>query len=303
MKKNYLFNLLLFLFALSSVTAQITPNADNILYVNKNVIGGNGSGDSWTNAIKELRDAISWTDTNSSQWISSNVLKIWVAQGEYQPNSGQSFKLFNHVRIYGGFNATESELEERDWETNTTILKGNGNSVIRNIYTNEVKLTKSSVLDGFTITNGNATNGGGMYNVYASPTLNHLIIHNNTATNGGGIYNTFYSSPIATHVIIRNNTAERLGGGIYNLNNANPILTNVLIHHNTVSSTDPAHGYGGGLYAQNSRPVLVNVTITENKSHNDGKGIFFDISSINIYNSIIWGNTDLNGAEANNIVG
>lgn len=37
-----------------------TPDASNILYVNSSVPGGNGSGNSWTNAIPQLADALKW---------------------------------------------------------------------------------------------------------------------------------------------------------------------------------------------------------------------------------------------------
>lgn len=38
-----------------------SPSANDILYVDQNVVGGNQSGDSWANAIPELADALTWT--------------------------------------------------------------------------------------------------------------------------------------------------------------------------------------------------------------------------------------------------
>lgn len=306
----------------------IQPSTNNIIYVNKNVDqtkhNYTGSGNSWANAAKELRYALDWAKDNPAQFTESNPLQIWVAQGEYQPDDNQSFKMFNHVEIYGGFNATETTLEERNWETNETILKGNGKSVFRNGYSTSNPLTNSAILDGFTITNGNANLGGGMFNVYASPTLNHLIIHNNIATaDGGGIYNTFSSSPILNHVLIYHNSAVGIGGGImcsnnsslvlnhviihdntakrgggmYNVNSS-PILTNVLIHHNK------ANERGGGIFINGDSPILTNVTISNNKSE-EGGGIYMTIPSahsVKIYNSIIQGNTKLDGTSINNII-
>ncbi|MFA7448705.1 MAG: choice-of-anchor Q domain-containing protein [Weeksellaceae bacterium] len=352
MKMNYLFTFLILLFALNSTHAQISPNSDNLLYVNKNVSGGDGSGDSWANAVPELRTALSWADSNSNQWTDNNTLQIWVAQGEYQPLSSQSFKMLNHVEIYGGFNGTESELEERDWEIHPTVLKGNNNSVIRNDYTNNNKLTKSAVLDGFTITDGNTDYGGGIHNMFASPTLTHLVIRNNTTTkDGGGMYNSFYSSPILTDVLFHNNTAIGLGGGIIFGNNSSPILnhviirdntanrggglynsnssavlTNVLIHNNTANHSgggvfingdssavltnvlihnNTAAENGGGIVINgNLSPILTNVTISNNKA-NEGSGIYITEPtsySVKIYNSIIHGNTNLDGSSTNNII-
>lgn len=46
----------------NAVAAPITPT-ENILYVNKTATG-NGSGDSWTNALPELAGALKWAKQN-----------------------------------------------------------------------------------------------------------------------------------------------------------------------------------------------------------------------------------------------
>jgi len=60
-------------------------------------------------------------------------VQIFVKQGTYYPdrgaqetagNRGHSFGLKEKVRIYGGFDGSESELEERDYLNNVTILSG-----------------------------------------------------------------------------------------------------------------------------------------------------------------------------------
>src|SRR5690606_19894963 len=138
----------------------------------------------------------------------------------------------NNVEIYGGFNATETNLDQRDWTTNETVLQGNGNSVFRNEYTGANPLTNTAVLDGFTITGGNADYGGGMYNAYASPILTNVTITGNTADDdGGGMYNA-YASPILTNVIITDNTANS-GGGIYHHSGNTSVFTNITIARNS----------------------------------------------------------------------
>jgi nitrous oxidase accessory protein NosD len=86
----------------------------------------------------------------------------------------------------------------------------------------------SSTLDGFTIKNGSATNGGGIYCDSSSPTITNCTITGNSATgasgdvSGGGIYCSS-SSPTITNCTISGNSAfpglgsggVGSGGGIY----------------------------------------------------------------------------------------
>jgi hypothetical protein len=263
----------------------IAPDANGIIYVTE-AGAGNNSGDSWGNATNDLQTAINAT----------GVQQVWVAAGTYQPASGQSFSMKEGVKIYGGFAGTETALSQRNWTTNVTVLKGNGNSVIRN---DNNGLTNAAVLDGFTITNGMATQGGGMYNNTASPSLSHIIFSGNTAKGGdasgdsfsstlagsgtgGGIYNTG-SSPELTDVTINGNKAQGgngsdlypdggsgEGGGIYNTANSSPILTNVNFIGNTAQGGSSGNvgnggsGTGGGIYNTGSSPVLTNVTLSGN---------------------------------------
>ncbi|MDZ7717252.1 MAG: choice-of-anchor Q domain-containing protein [Balneolaceae bacterium] len=105
----------------------IDPNNENILFVNINLEGGNESGDSWDNAIRELQRALNWaaSDWNAEQ---DGTLQIWVAAGTYTPgeegDQSATFQLVNHVEVYGGFDGNEESLENRDWKTHTTILSG-----------------------------------------------------------------------------------------------------------------------------------------------------------------------------------
>ena len=51
-----------------------------------------------------------------------------------------------------------------------------------------------AVLEGFTLTGGSGSNGGGVYLVESSPTLIGCVITGNTATyNGGGVYVSLFA--------------------------------------------------------------------------------------------------------------
>ncbi|MDP8238733.1 MAG: choice-of-anchor D domain-containing protein, partial [Candidatus Hatepunaea meridiana] len=86
-----------------------------------------------------------------------------------------------------------------------------------------------AVLSGFTLENGTAPWGGGIYcnaaNGACTPTLDHLVIHRNHAS--------------------------RYGGGMYSTQGANPTLINVTIYDNTAVDGYGTFGtFGGGSTAQ-----------------------------------------------------
>ena len=278
--------------------------SQSIRYV-KPISSGMGDGSSWANASADLQLMIN----NSSAGDT-----IWVAQGTYKPirpannltvislnNRDNAFVLKSKVHIYGGFAGNETELSQRNWNTNPTVLSGDigtPNSNTDNSY--HVVISVGSIntcLDGFTITGGRAYRnsimivingqmidgyrGAGVYNDISSPILTNVTISGNTASSSGsGMYN-INSSPILTNVTINGNLAS-YGGGMYN-GNSSPILTNVTINGNLAS-----YG-GGGMYNNNSSSVLTNVIISENTAHHGG-GMHNENSSPILTNVTISGN-------------
>ena len=70
-----------------------------------------------------------------------------------------------------------------------------------------------SVVSGFTIVNGQALKGGGIFCDSASPTISNCVIQENSAASrGGGIY-CYLASPIIDNCTIMDNEAGQ-GGGI-----------------------------------------------------------------------------------------
>ncbi|MHC4206141.1 MAG: right-handed parallel beta-helix repeat-containing protein, partial [Planctomycetota bacterium] len=115
------------------------------------------------------------------------------------------------------------------------------------------------ILAGFTITGGNAENGGGIYCGYkSSPTITNCTITNNSATmGGGGIYIEGDSNPVLTNCTIINNSASVAGGGLYN-QFSNPTLTNCTFSGNS------ANYFGGGICFSSGSPVLTNCILWSN---------------------------------------
>ena len=264
----------------SSWTLASSP-LNEILFVNHDATGNNDGSD-WPNAFTTLQQALDIAFTDN---------KIWVAAGTYKPTSDYGlgggsrfnhFRMKNGVGIYGGFAGTENpstfNLENRNFLTNETILSGdlNDNGVDNNdayhlvYHPTNIGLNSTAILDGFTISGGNA-NGTGDH------------------SNGGGIF-LHISSPQFRNLTVINNYASQFGGGIY-LNGtefsgkSNIILTNGLIANNS------ATGYGG-VYINSSSPTFNNVTIVKNSATGQvggfGAGNF---SNPVLNNCIIWGNT------------
>lgn len=289
-------------------------------------------------------DCLSWETAchyQSAIFISNPNTEIWVAAGTYKPgvHRAASFSLRNGVAVYGGFAGTETSREQRDWETNTTILSGDlngddepnfvnyGDNSWHVVFTSN--LNSSAILDGFTISGGNAGEdgygGGGMSNNdYGGPTVRNVIFSANTAEFGGGMYNSYNnttlnnvtfignratgtemwydggggmfndaSGPSLTDVTFINNSAVVNGGGMFNLVTCYGGSANPSLN-NTVFSGNSAVN-GGGMYNDNSCPILTNVTLSGNTASNNGGGMYiYNGSDPILTNMTFSGNTAVN---------
>ena len=249
----------------------------------------------------------SWADPCELQKalnIANEGDQIWVVEGTYNPSfpAGReaTFYLMDGVEIYGGFLGTETSLSQRDWETNVTTLSGDvgiEGDISDNSYhvITSIGLSATTILDGFTITAGNADTGstpnvlgGGIFNHNSNgPTLSNLIFSNNSATSGGAIYN-WLSSPNLTNVTFSGNSATVCGGGMFN-NQGSPSLTDVTFSGNTAPCGGGITNYinsqstmtnvtfdsntafqGGAIYNDNSNPIMTSVTLTGNSAQSGG---------------------------------
>ena len=285
------------------------------IFVNDDATGAN-DGTSWTNAYISLQDALA---------VAVSGDQIWVAAGTYRPSTvgdrNASFVLKDGVAIYGGFAGSETQLSQRNWTSNVTLLSGDLNGDDRATFDHNSENSfhvvigaSGTTLDGFTISGGNASEGGGGIDTQgSSPILRNLLIRRNmTANDGGGIYNNG-GSPSLTNVTLSGNMATYNGGGIYDID-SNTSLTNVTLSgnqsdagggiaveggsprlSNVTVSGNQANGGGGLMFFDNSSPTLMNVTVSSNTATNNGGGLFFSTSSATLANVTIGGNTAGNG--------
>ncbi|MCW9707150.1 putative Ig domain-containing protein, partial [Fodinibius salsisoli] len=331
------------------------PDANGILYVDQNVSGGQETGDSWANALLTLTEALAYA---RDEWVSANgPLQIWIADGTYKPTDGTdrsaSFRLTgaeDGLKIYGGFAGGESTLSQRDPATNVVTLSGNlngddsdgdgdgfpetnrGDNSYHVVYLDGISspITSATVLDGVTISGGQAddgsfpdNSGGGLFCIgqgsTCSPTLaNNTFRYNSASKLGGAMYNSGTasgeSSPVITDVhFIQNRAAS--GAGVFNDGDggaSNPILTDVSFRDNR-SLFDGADGNGAAIYNNGSggqsSPVITNATFSGNHAERDGGAIFNDgrsdgTSDPQIVNAVFTGNSsDSNGGGVYSIGG
>ncbi|MHC4676048.1 MAG: choice-of-anchor Q domain-containing protein, partial [Planctomycetota bacterium] len=290
---------LLIISALLMITTPAAIAEGKVIYVDSTK---NGDGSSWANASKYLQDAL---------FVAADGDEIWVAQGIYKPDeslaypdgSGDrtaTFQLTVGVGTYGGFPTGGGLPDERDPNAFTTVLSGDLNSDDVGLANNGdnsyhvvsvFNTDSSTVLDGFTITAGNANSsssdayGGGVYNYQADPILNNCVISGNSADKrAGGLYNR-QGNPTLTNCIFSNNSSGNNGGAIYN-HNSSPVLTNCTFIGNS------AAGSGGGINnGSDSRPEVINCTFTANSADSSGGAIANDLSHPSVINCILWGNT------------
>ncbi|MCL5270398.1 MAG: right-handed parallel beta-helix repeat-containing protein [bacterium] len=227
---------------------------------------GAGNGASWNDAYTSLQTALAAAQPGD---------EIWVAAGVYKPTSGtdrsESFVMTAGVAIYGGFGGGEAAREERNWTDHPTVLSGDigvQGEVSDNVK-HVVSGSSNAVLDGFTITAGNAddTEGAGMVNDSVTTlTIAHCLFSGNAAGDGGGAMYNFKSSPLVAGCTFAGNSTATYGGGLFNVY-ASPALTDCVFTGNTALS-------GGGMYNAYGSPAATNCTFNNNTAGGDGGGIY-----------------------------
>ena len=294
----------------SATSARAQPGS--ILHVDDDApLGGDGLG--WVTAYRFLQDAL--TDA-----AGGGIIEIRVGQGTYVPDRSDfdpdgscvpepcdrtaTFQFVNGVVVMGGFAGFGAkDPDERDIELYATILSGDllgddGPAFLNNDensyhVANGSATDATAVLDGLTITAGNANGagdahfGGGMFNSFGSPTLINCTFRDNFAGvhdvvpcdcgGGAGMYNAD-SHPTVVGCTFSGNVALRtcyweyegiefdcgVGGGIYNVA-SNPTVTNCTFTENTASG-------GAGMYSLSGSPTVTGCTFTANIG--SGAGIY-----------------------------
>jgi len=131
----------------------------------------------------------------------------------------------------------------------------------------------TSVIRGFTITNGTAT---GILISHAAVIIEDCIISNNSGSNGGGIYYGYAPTQgFIRNCVLYGNTAEHRGGGIMFSHGdppdyVPPVIRDCVLYDN--EATGSSYG-GGGIYCHDSDVTIVGCTVVGNAGEPGAGGI------------------------------
>jgi len=308
------------------------PCMAKTIYLDADAPGAN-NGQDWDNAYNYLQDALAEAAGGD---------EIWVAKGVYKPDQGIyaipevdwrlcTFQLINGVTIKGGYAGFgQPDPNAHDIKLYETILDGDLNGNDREVddpcdlfsdpcraensyhvvFADDPSIGQSTVLDGFTITNGNATRsddyglGGGIYCYHSSPTIRDCVIKGNAAHSGGGMFNKgdIYLSlcyPTLIDCTFSDNSALVFGGGIYNYMHCHPKLSNCTFRGNSTGisgggmsnywyshpkltkcafyENHAENFYGGGMdNFVGCNPKMTNCVFSDNSSGDEGGGMYND---------------------------
>ncbi|MHC4789989.1 MAG: right-handed parallel beta-helix repeat-containing protein [Planctomycetota bacterium] len=285
-----------------------------ILHVDCDVPGEN-LGTSWMDALSDLQEAIGYAKTHPP------VEQIRVARGVYRPGPPgadpvETFSLVSGVEIKGGYAGFgEPNADARDTVLYETILSGDLNCDdgpdFTNVEDNSYHVVcayrgvePTAVLDGFTITAGNANGsyphyyGGGM-RVFkgGGPTVHNCKFVANIAAQGGGVLIEGFINAISC--LFQGNKAGN-GGAIFCRNDHRTMFKNCWIIGNT------AGNYGGGFCDLCHAPIDIIQCIIANNDASYGGGIGrsgFGTGKLTITNCTIVDNIASGGYTGGGIAG
>lgn len=287
----------------------VSTAVGRIIYVDADASGAN-DGSSWANACNYLQLGLNFAQYGEGD-------EVRVAQGIYKPyygtgcNRGASFRLIGGVTIKGGYAGFgEPDPDARDVKAYKTILSGDlaGDDVEvarpQDLLDHPARADNSyhvvttggygcysgyglPILDGFTITGGNANGtylnncGGGIDLYYDDVIITDCVFINNSAIGGpwgsfgGGAMAFQMSRVIFTRCSFIHNATERNGGAVCMYDDCGTCRDSYGEFKDCRFINNYAGANGGGLYYGSSLLTnLVNCIIAGNTAGGSGGGLY-----------------------------
>jgi hypothetical protein len=236
--------------------------------------------------------------------------QIWVAAGKYKPTSVHGiitmedvydidefnrylhFRMKNGVEIYGGFAGTETELPQRDFQAQETILSCDLGEIDEQ-YDNcfhifyhpaGLDLDETAVLDGFLMEGGYADDvephdaGSVMYNDGSSPVVKNGWIYWNYSYKGAVFYNKDSSIKVMNTQFVNNEAPYSKGGVFYN-ENSNIEISGCDFANSWAEGDNESNG--GAIYSTGGKTVIADTIFRSNEA-NLGGAIFVESGDLEI---------------------
>lgn len=261
-----------------------------VIYVNVNAPAG-GNGRSWSTAFRDIQDALDYARSTPSKGFSR---QIWIARGTYYPDRGtgdrtSSFELVDGVGLYGGFIGFETQLSQRNFVSNRTILSadlGRDDNYstpatrtsasrlnnARNIV--DVVDAHNARLDGLVIQGAwgdaqvgpSGNRGGGVLNESGRPiVIANCTFFANDANEGAAIYSA--GSPVIENCTFIENWTLNGGGAAVFTGSGSPLVSRSRVRASLSTQS------GAGVIVRNgSTPWFVNTQFLGNRSTAGGAG-------------------------------
>ncbi len=223
-----------------------------VIVVDGSISTDSGNGLSWASAFKSLSAALEagWGNGASSNKPS----QIWIAKGSYFPgeSADDSYFLPGNVAIYGGFSGGESELSQRNFRENFSILSGMlpGGDTARHIAL--MGSPGEVILDGLQFKNAWARGSGsssiesknwrnnagaGIYVSGSTAVIRNCLFANNTANSGAAIYVSDGDSVTVENSYFMENSGNNVFEGV-SFAIVNSVFTNNLATAITIQESD-----------------------------------------------------------------
>ncbi|HHN77546.1 MAG TPA: hypothetical protein ENK11_02575, partial [Phycisphaerales bacterium] len=179
----------------------------------------------------------------------------------------------------GPINLSKGVVLRSEAGPDETVLQWSGGGSVVVIESND-----GATLAGFTVTGGNAQNGGGLF-VSGDAVVADCIIRGNTATNGGGAF--LVGSPTLSGVSFEDNNAGA-GGAVCLGPDADAVIDNCTFSNNSADTGGGVYvgpGVGAGTFA------VVGAGSFETNSADRGGGLFVACGGVEVDQSVFEANS------------
>lgn len=295
--------------------------ARGIIYVDEYATGGS-TGIDWTNAYLDLQSALDAAVEGNQIWVAEGIYKPSVVPSKSEKEYLKSIKLYKsqdihseydkldipsfedyksdslfytfyinkNIELYGGFDATETYLGDRDWKINPTILSGDlgieddiTDNCCKVVFVEDVD---NGLISGFTITESarEAFNYGAFHVWDSDFNMDNCILENN---HNRALSIMYHGNVQINQCLIQNNLCVENSGHI----------TNSIVKFNYTDFINNEARLGGALWTYGSDVKIQHAIFADNHAIICGGAIcmqnlvFYDPNSLNINFSTFSNNT------------